>query len=339
MSVPVSEPCLSTCQSSPSSLCLPSLPLPPLLAPSLWEGDREELWPQDLLLDDGPWADTRLSLHDASDLSSLPLLPPAKKRDCKRGRKRKRKEAGQPPFPLPSLPRSSLCVLPPSFSLSGCSLCRQSSLCFWFPSSEKGPLCRGCIHSSPETLQLPRTDRLENTSKERPDKLEGINGLLRQRQTTLSCCFQNMTVCLAGITPAHNVPFESKLLAIRFLEETLDSLLRVEALLKKETFGQKMEELSETEQTYFCNLLGCRVDNGESSHGSLGTQKPPSKFSQSSQRMRTFSRQNSLEDPSLVGLGKRLYAGEDDTFGLEELVPGTIYQPIKQLFHEEVSSF
>ena len=167
----------------------------------------------------------------------------------------------------------------PFFKRSKCSSCRQTTLVFWFgnPTSNARAerfLCACCVKTvageekfskiiaadrnwnfslEKEVIASRRSTAAKDSKKHESEKLEEsamiLNNYLEVKQIEVNYLMTKMTMCLNAWMPALDT--ETKLLAIRFVQESLEALMKISHILRLSFFQRKLECLDEIEQTYF----------------------------------------------------------------------------------------
>lgn len=171
----------------------------------------------------------------------------------------------------------------PFFKKSKCSSCRQTRLVFWFgnPACDQKAdrfICVECVKAvtgtekfveivstqnkctfplEKEVVATRKSADQKESRKAESDKLDErsniLNAILEQKHTELSYLLTKMVNCLDGCK--HTVDSETKLLAVRFIHDHLESLMKISHMLKLSTYAKKMDCLDVTEQAYLASLV------------------------------------------------------------------------------------
>lgn len=165
------------------------------------------------------------------------------------------------------------------FKKSKCSSCRQPRLVFWLgnPTNDERAdqfLCVDCVKDvtgaekfaelvtaqnrcafplEQEVMagrkSAPQKETPKSEAEKQEERVQILNSLLEKKHTELSYLLSKMVSCLNRCTLV--VDSESKLLAVRFIHDHLESLMKISHMLKLSTFAKKMECLDVTEHAYF----------------------------------------------------------------------------------------
>lgn len=191
----------------------------------------------------------------------------------------------------------------PYFRKSKCTACKNLKLVFWFGDSEVRRradkfLCLECLKAGigeskiteivtmetkwnmsnyREDLFVKRCSGLKEPKKfeltaEKPEEdCVVLNNLLEAKHTELQWLLNKMINCLNLCKDTCNP--ESSLLALRFINDTIDLLMKAGHLQKLPTFSRKLDSMDQTEQKYFRSEVSRLVAQNSTYHQRIASRK------------------------------------------------------------------